>query len=97
MDNWYKNPDTSSLKKLEALGETVVWVKDLGDWYVIQTTSNAELRKKSFGYENDNNPMYWKIDKISGIVKWTEYVPLMFEEGFENEPSFNLSVLEKYR
>ena len=97
MNDWYKKPDTSSLRKLEALGEKVVWTKDIGDWYAIQTKSNVAMRKKSFGFENHDDPMYWKINKATGEVKWTEYVPLMFEKGFDSEPNYDLSILDQFR
>ena len=97
MSDWYKNPDTSTIKKLEALGEKITWVKDIGKWYAIQTVSTVDARKKAFGYENDKNPMYWKVNKQNGAVEWTEYVPLMFEKGFDKEPSYDLSVLDRFR
>ncbi len=97
MSNWYKKPDTSSLIKLEALGEKISWVKDLDKYYVIETLSSVDNRKKYFGYKNDDGPMYWKINKKDGSVEWTEYVPLMFEKGFDKDPNYDLSVLDPYR
>ena len=94
MSDWYKNPDTSTLNKLEALGESVTWVRDIGDCYVIRTVNKN--RKEAFGFnDSPENPMYWKIDKNTGAVEWTDYVLVM--NDIRNKPNIDAGVLSKIR
>lgn len=94
MNEWYKNPDTSTLSKLEALGESVTWARDIGEYYVIRTISKN--RKESFGFnDGSDDPMYWKIDKKTGVVEWTDYVLVM--NDIRNKPNIDAMVLSAFR
>lgn len=94
MSEWYKNPDTSTLRKLEVLGESITWVRDIGECFVIRTISKN--RKEAFGFnDGPESPMYWKVNKKTGTVEWTDYVLIM--NDIRNKPNLNASVLNALR
>lgn len=97
MNDWFKDPDTSTLRKLEALGEKVTWTKDFGDCYVLQTKSTPTMREKSFGFKDSAETMHWKLDKKSGKITWIDYISLILDEKFQKEPNYDLTILDKYR